>query len=73
MNDEHTILPVSTLLDGHYGIDDLCMSVPAVIGSGGVEYVLDIPLNPDENRRLAHSASVLRDAIRSLEAETVLL
>ena len=73
VNDEHTILPVSTLLDGHYGIDDLCMSVPAVVGSGGVEYVLDIPLNPDENRRLAHSASVLRDAIRSLEAETVLL
>ncbi len=73
VNDEHTILPVSTLLDSHYGIDDLCMSVPAVVGAGGVEHVLDIPLSPDENRRLAHSASVLRDAIRSLDTEVALL
>lgn len=71
VNDEHTILPVSTLLNGHYGIDDLCMSVPAVVGAGGVEHVLDIPLNPDENRLLAHSASVLREAIRSLDKEPI--
>lgn len=73
VNDEHTILPVSTLLDGHYGIDDLCMSVPAVVGASGVEHVLDIPLNPDEKQRLAHSAAVLRDAIQSLDKETVVI
>lgn len=73
VNDEHTILPVSTLLEGHYGIDDLCMSVPAVVGSSGVEHVLDIPLDTDEKRRLVHSASVLRDAIRSLDREATLV
>ena len=73
VNDEHTILPVSTRLEGHYGIDDLCMSVPAVVGAGGVEYVLDIPLNPEEKRRLAHSAAVLRNAIHSLDKEAAAL
>ena len=73
VNDEHTILPVSTRLEGHYGIDDLCMSVPAVVGAGGVEHVLDIPLNPEEKRRLAHSAAVLRNAIRSLDKEAAVL
>lgn len=73
VNDEHTILPVSTRLEGHYGIDDLCMSVPAVVGAGGVEHVLDIPLNPEEKRSLAHSAAVLRNAIRSLDKEAAVL
>jgi len=35
-----SILPVTTYLDGHYGLDDICLSVPAVIGRGGVEHVL---------------------------------
>ncbi len=66
VNDESSILPVSTLVSGHYGINDLCMSVPAVIGRKGVEHVLDIPLNDDEKRNLEHSAQTLNELVRSL-------
>ena len=72
VNDESSILPVSTLVTGHYGINNLCMSVPAVIGRNGAEHVLDIPLNEDEARRLAHSAETLKELVRSLDVmETV--
>ena len=67
IKDQNTILPVSTLVDGHYGLEDLCISVPAVIGKRGITHVLDIPLNDDENRRLRASADTLKEAIRSLE------
>lgn len=66
ISDENSILPVSTLVNGHYGINDICMSVPAVIGRDGVKKVLDIPLNDDEQRRLLLSAETLSDNIRKL-------
>jgi len=61
INDEHSILPVSTVLDGQYGLKDISLSVPAVVGSNGVEHVLDIPLDEDENKRLRHAAETLRN------------
>lgn len=69
INDEHTILPVSALVTGHYGIRDLCMSIPAVIGRNGVEHVLDIPLNADEARNLVHSAETLSALVHSLDLD----
>lgn len=56
VSDDNAILPISTLVTGHYGIDDICLSVPAVVGREGVKKVLDIPLNEDEMRRLNESA-----------------
>lgn len=67
VNDESSILPVSTLVSGHYGIDGICMSVPAVIGKNGVEHVLDVPLNEDEKRNLMISANTLEELVRSME------
>ena len=60
--DENSILPVSTLVNGHYGIDGICMSIPCIIGRCGVRRVLDIPLNEDESRRLCMSAETLKQA-----------
>lgn len=60
--DEHSILPVSTLLKGEYGIGDMCMSVPSVVGSFGVEKILDIPLSGTEQRALTASAEALKEA-----------
>lgn len=64
--DENTILPVSTLISGHYNIDDVYLSVPCVVGKGGVKHVLDIPLNEDESSRLHKSAERLRQVLDSL-------
>ncbi len=66
VSDEDSILPVSTLVNGHYGLDDICLSVPAVIGREGVKQVLDIPLNSDEARRLKLSAETISENIAKL-------
>ena len=59
VRDENAILPVSTYLDGHYGLNDICMSIPAVVGREGVKHVLDFPLSESETEALMQSAKIL--------------
>lgn len=66
VRDEHSVLPVSTLLQGQYGISDVFLSVPSVVGTTGVEHVLELPLSDGELRALRQSAEVLRQSYRSL-------
>ena len=66
VRDEESILPVSTLVDGHYGLQDICLGVPSVIGRCGVRSVLDIPLSESENAALQASAKTLRAALRQI-------
>ena len=73
VNDEHTILPISTYLDGHYNLKDICLSVPSVVGRNGVEHILDIPLHDDEYKRLQHSAQTIRDAYNSIAPTPMML
>jgi L-lactate dehydrogenase len=61
--DQKRILPVSALVDGPYGIRDVCISIPTVVGRKGVEAQLEIELWPKETSALQHSASVLRETI----------
>ncbi len=58
--DEHSILPVSALLTGQYGINGLCLSIPTIVGSMGAEKVLEIPLSGMEQRELMGSAESLK-------------
>ncbi len=57
------ILPVSSLVSGTYGIRDVCLSVPTVVGRGGVEAQLEIDLWPKETSAMQHSGQVLRETI----------
>jgi L-lactate dehydrogenase len=66
VRDEHAVLPVSTLLNGQYGWSDLCLSLPCILGAGGVERILTPELDADEAARLAVSATVLKTAFRVL-------
>ena len=59
LRDEYASLPVSTLLTGEYGIEDLYIGVPAVIGRKGVLRVIELDLSESEKAGLAHSAQVL--------------
>ena len=61
--DSKRILPVSSLVNGPYGIRDVCISVPTVVGRKGVEAQLEIELWPKEISALQHSAQVLRETI----------
>ena len=61
--DQKRILPVSSLVSGTYGIRDVCLSVPTVVGRKGVEAQLEIDLWPKEVSALQHSGQVLRETI----------
>ena len=67
LRDEHSILSVSSLIQGHYGLDNLCMGVPTIVGSKGVEKVLDINLNGEEQLQLMRSADALKKVLASLD------
>lgn len=61
--DSRRILPVSTLLEGPYGLRDVCLSVPTVVGRGGALAQLEIELWPKEISALQHSGGILRETI----------
>ena len=65
--DSRKVLPVSTLQQGLYGIRDVCLSVPTVIGCGGVRQQVELPLTQKERLGLAQSARVLRETIDQVE------
>ena len=66
VRDEHSVLTVSSLSNGHYGIDDICLGLPAVVGREGVEKLLDIPLSPEEQSALENSASEMRQYLSKI-------
>lgn len=68
LRDEQAILPVSVSTAGVYDIEGICMSLPAVIGSRGVERLPEIPLSQTEREALFHSAERIRSALEGLMA-----
>lgn len=65
VRDEASVLTVSTLVDGPYGIRGVCLSLPAVVDGSGIRRVLPVPLAPDETARLRNSADAVRAALRA--------
>ena len=61
-----TTLTVSTMLNGEYGIDDVCLSLLNVVGNKGAHSKIILPLNDEEVAALHNSANVLKDLIKSL-------
>jgi len=66
VKDSGKILPVSTLLEGQYGIHGVCLSLPAVIGREGILKTLDLDLTPEEIQALYRAKDKLLAIIRSL-------
>lgn len=61
LRDQATVFSTSTLLDGQYGLSDISLSLPAVLGRDGIKRVIEIPLSQDEIEGFRHSAQVLKD------------
>lgn len=66
VRDENRVLPVTSLMDGHFGLHDVCLSLPSVVNRRGVEGVLEIPMSEDEGRLLERSADAVRSVATSL-------
>jgi L-lactate dehydrogenase len=60
---------VSTLLQGEYGISDVCLSLPAVVSDTGIVRIVAGPLSENEKELLQHSANVLKKSIASLKVQ----
>ncbi len=60
LRNESLILTVSSLMDGQYGVSDVCVSLPSVVNAGGVSRILEMPLGEEEAGRFAESAAALK-------------
>jgi L-lactate dehydrogenase len=60
VRDENVILPLTSPVEGHYGLDNLSLCLPSVIGRSGVRRVLEIPLDNAEERHLRKVAERLK-------------
>lgn len=65
--DSRRVLPVSSLINGPYGIHDVCLSVPTEVGCGGVRKQIELALTPKERLGLQNSERVLRGTIWQVE------
>lgn len=67
VRDENSILTVSSMLDGQYGLSDICLSLPTIVNNRGIGTILDIPLDNNELELLNKSAQSLKEVIKELE------
>lgn len=67
VRNEKSILPVSRLVEGEYGISDIYLSLPAIVGAGGVLTKIPIPLDEEEQEGLKGSAKTLKGVVDELE------
>lgn len=65
--DENSILTVSSVFDGQYGISDVALSVPTQVGGSGVEHIFEVPFDERETALLRESADTLHELIQQIE------
>ena len=66
--DHKKMFPCSVLLDGHYGLKNLCIGVPVILGRQGVEEIIEIKLNNDELDLLKASADGVKNTNNLLDS-----
>jgi malate dehydrogenase len=66
IRDKKSVIPVSTFLDGEYGAHNLCIGVPAVIGSNGLEKIIELRLNNYEKSIFDKGVFDVKEAIKSI-------
>ena len=69
VRDEKSILPISTMMHGEYGISDVVLSMPCVVGKNGYETKVPIDLDQDEVTSLHESANTLKDVLEDVFTE----
>jgi len=63
LQDRKMILPCSVLLEGEYGINGLFVGVPVKLGANGVEEIIELKLQPDEDQALKKSAAAVQELV----------
>ena len=68
LNDKKRVLPCAAHLSGQYGLNDLYVGVPVVIGAGGVEKVVEIELSPEERAMFDNSVNAVKGLVEACKA-----
>jgi lactate/malate dehydrogenase, alpha/beta C-terminal domain. len=66
LRDENSVLPVSSLIQGSYGVKDVCLSLPSIVNEHGVSKVLELPLSDEEIKGFQKSARAIRGALEQV-------
>lgn len=66
LRNENSVLPVSSYMNGQYGVEDVCISLPTIVNEQGIEKVLELPLKQEEIKGFQHSAKVIRQSLDEL-------
>jgi len=66
VKDKKEVIPLSAYLDGQYGVRDVCLGVPAIVGRGGIEKIVELPLDEFEKDQLTKGANNVKEAISNL-------
>ena len=67
VKDKKKVLPACVYLEGEYGLNDICLGVPAKIGKDGIEEIIELKLNPEEQSFLNKSAESVKEGIENLK------
>ena len=67
VRDSHAVVPISVSLNGEYGLEGLCLSIPTIIGNKGAEQVLEINLSDEEKEQLKKSAEELKAVLAQIK------
>ena len=67
VRNERSILSISSMMHGEYGIEGIALSMPAIVGFDGVETHVPISLNEEEQKQLQASAATLKNVAASLD------
>ena len=66
IRDEKSVLPVSSLMTSVYGIEDVALSMPAIVGKDGIECLIPDKLSSDEQSKLRESAKIIKETINQV-------
>ena len=67
LRDENSVLTVSSLINGHYEVNDLCLSLPTIINRNGVGHVLHLPLGIEERQAFRESAEIVKEILNQIQ------
>lgn len=67
VRNERSVLPVSSIMHGQYGLEDIVLSMPAIVDAQGVERIVPLSLDGEEMQKLKDSATALREVMDGIE------
>ena len=67
IKNEHRIFPCCVMLNGEYGLKDIYLGVPVVLGKNGIEKIIELKLNEDEMKLVNESAKAVKEVMSVLD------